>query len=386
MMFREHNVALHLAQEAKAQARLATMGARRAARLDQLLDPRARTMGVDAAFIAGQEREKELRARDEAEAGRRDAAEAARVAGAVALMERGEEAAVRAKLQLAAQQSARREDADAWDLNDPKRVLKARPAREGLDDPQLGPCSAQVFAGEDPLAAERKELQKAQFKAWLAQVQSERDALAAKERAEMMAFAARSDGTVASADEVERQVAAVARARQVAASEWNLREMEAKAAARRAEKEWDVAAGVAQCNTLVTRGAGMGLLAEHMGDGVSHADPNRIRKSYYRGRESATGPEIKRGYEEQMAYRVRDRAEQERLDKQLAAEAAEHARLAAKVERGTEESRRRADREMREALDKGLEELKARRAAEKAAHHAPGFGNAFFEAFGKTDF
>ena len=386
MMFREHNVALHLAQEAKAQARFATMGARRAARLDQLLDPRARTMGVDAAFLAQQEHEKALRARDEAEASRRDAAETARAASAVALMERAEEAATRQRLQLAAQQSAVKEDTDSWDLNDPKRVLKSRPAREGLDDPRLGPCSAQVFAGEDPLAAERKELQKAQFKAWLAQVQSERDALAAKERAEMMAFAARNDGTAATADEVERQVAAMARARQVAAAQWNLREIEIKAAAKKAEKEWEVAAGLQQCNTLLTRGAGMGLLAEHMGDGVSHADPNRIRKSYYRGRESASGPELMRGYQEQMAYRVRDRAEQERIDKQLAADAAEHNRLAARVERETEEARRRADRETREALDRGLEELKARRAAEKAARDAPGFGNAFFESFGKTDF
>jgi len=386
MMFREHNVALHLAQEAKAQARFATMGARRAARLDHLLDPRARTMGVDAAFLAQQEHEKALREQDEAEAGRREAAETARITGAVAVLERREEAATRARLQLAAKQSAVKEDTDSWDLNDPRRVLKSRPAREGLDDPRLGPCSAQVFAGEDPLAAERKELQKAQFRAWLAQVQSERDALAAKERAEMMAFAARNDGTAATADEVERQVAAMARARQVAASEWNLREMEIKAAAKKAEKEWEVAAGVQQCNTLVTRGAGMGLLAEHMGDGVSHADPNRIRKSYYRGRESNSSEAIMQGFQEQMAYRVRDKAEQHRIDMQLAADAVEHNKLAARVERATEEARRRANREMREALDRGVEELAARRAAEKKAADAPGFGPAFFEAFGKTDF
>lgn len=386
MLFREANVAKHLAEEEKARARFATMGARRAARLDTLLDPRRRTMGVDAAHLATQEHELALAKADAAEASRREAAETARQEAAVKLMEREEEAATRERLRLAALQSATREQTDSWDLNDPRRVLKARPAREGLDDPRLGPCSAQVFAGEDPLQAERKALQQAQFKAWLVQVQGERDALAARERAEMMAFAARSDGTAATADEVERQVAALARARQVAAKEWNLREAELKAQARAAEKAESMAQDLQQCQTLLTRGAGMGLLAEHMAQGVSHADPARIRKDYYRGRESASGEALMQGYKDQMVFRERDRAEQAALDKRLAAEALEHNRLAAKVERATEEQRRRADREMREALDRGAEELRRRREAERAEARKPGFGDAFFEAFGKTDF
>jgi len=362
------------------------MGARRAARLDTLLDPRTRTMGLDVDFIASQEKEKHLRAEDARAEARAAAEETARQVAAVKVLERGEEAAKRAILQAAAVQSATRESTDSWDLNDPKRVLKTRPAREGLDDPALGPASAQVFAGEDPLAPERKVLQAAQFRAWLTQVQGERDALRAREQAEMMAFARRSDGTAATADAMEAETAAAARARQVAAAQFNLREIEAKAAAKRGEKLQDIAEDLATMQTLVTRGAGMGLLAEDMGDGVSHASESRIRPDYYRGRPGASGAELMRGYAEQMQTRVADRAQQKALDDRLAREAAEHSRLAAKVERRHEQDVRERNLATRAALDRQLEELKARRAAERAEHQRPGFNDHFFESFGKTDF
>ncbi len=98
-----------------------------------------------------------------------------------------------------------KEESDTWDLNDPKRIPKTLPARIGDDDPRLGPCSAQVFAGEDLLFAERKALQQAQNRAWVKQVSDERAAVKAKEHAEMMAFASTTMGAAASAEEVLKE-------------------------------------------------------------------------------------------------------------------------------------------------------------------------------------
>lgn len=44
-----------------------------------------------------------------------------------------------------------------FDLNDPDALKKDRPAREGDDDPRLGPASLQKFDGEDLQRQAREE-------------------------------------------------------------------------------------------------------------------------------------------------------------------------------------------------------------------------------------
>ena len=386
MLFREANYHLHQAQEEKLKKKYEVMGARRAARMDVLLDPRRRTMGVDKDFLIEQEKEVEARKHDEKAEEKKQMAETSAICAAVSMLERQEAAAIRAKLQEAAQQSATKESSDTWDLNDPKHVLKSMPARVGLDDPRLGPSSIQVFSGEDPLAVERKAIQSAQFRAWLKQVQDEKEAYKRKEYEEMMAFSKRSDGVGQTVEAIEKQQAAIARQRFIEAKEYNLRMIGEKAAAKMAAKAEDEWADKQAMNTLVTSGAGMGFLGESMTDGVSHANPNRIRPDYYRGRPSASGEVLMNGYKEQMKTRVIDKEAQKALDLQLAAEAAEGRRQAFLVERKHEEDRLRRNREQKEALDKQLQEAEARKKAEKEEFHKPAFTPHFFEAFGKTDF
>jgi hypothetical protein len=386
MLFREANYHLHLAQEEKMKKKFEVMGARRAARMDVLLDPRRRTMGVDKDFLVEQEQAVHAKKEDEKAEEKKQMAETAAICSAVSMLERQEAAATRAKLQAAASQSATKESSDTWDLNDPKMVLKTMPARIGLDDPRLGPSSIQVFSGEDPLALERKAIQSAQFRAWLKQVQEEKDALKKKEYDEMMAFSKRSDGVGQTVEAIEKQQATIARQRFIEAKDYNLRMIGEKAAMKMAAKAEDEWADKQAMNTLVTSGAGMGFLGENVSDGVSHANPNRIRPDYYRGRPSASGDVLMNGYKEQMKTRIIDKEAQKALDLKLAAEAAEGRRLAFLVERQHEEDKLRRNREMKEALDKQLQEAEARKRAQKEEDHRPAFTKDFFEAFGKTDF
>jgi hypothetical protein len=276
------------------------------------------------------------------------------------------------------------EESDSWDLNDPKRVLKTAPARVGDDDPRLGLASAQVFAGEDVMRAERVKLQQAQMRSWVAQVHGERVAAKEAERKEADDFTGRLLSAAHMADEIEGAVAGLGKARQKAAADFNLRLIQENAARRRAEKESEAEAERAAMATMTTTGAGMGILAEDLADGVSYANPNRIRKDYYRGRPDFNPVEITRVYDEQRAERTREKAAAQELEARLAAEYKQGVREAMKAERAVIEEKARKAAEERAALDRQIAEQREAKLRERQEYRAPGFGREFFEGFGRA--
>ncbi|KAB0799619.1 hypothetical protein PPYR_07499 [Photinus pyralis] len=73
------------------------------------------------------------------------------------------------------------EDRREFDLNDPKAIKRALPARVHDADPRLGISSFQKFEGEDLSSEERKKIQMEQTQSWLQQQMEERES-ADKER------------------------------------------------------------------------------------------------------------------------------------------------------------------------------------------------------------
>merc|ERR1719456_633901 len=61
----------------------------------------------------------------------------------------------------------RKEQRREYELSDPNLIKRERPARDGDNDPRLGPSSIQYFEGEDFLAQQRKKEAVASTREWL---------------------------------------------------------------------------------------------------------------------------------------------------------------------------------------------------------------------------
>merc|ERR1719456_1228350 len=64
-------------------------------------------------------------------------------------------------------QHLRKEQRREYHLSDPNLIKTERPARDGDNDPKLGPSSIQYFEGEDFLAQQRKKEGVASTREWL---------------------------------------------------------------------------------------------------------------------------------------------------------------------------------------------------------------------------
>ena len=126
---------------------------------------------------------------------------------------------------------------------------------------------------------------------------------------------AEADAAAAAAHAAKEAALAADRAANAAAAE------EARYA-RAAAAEADQAATAATLRTLSTRGAGMGLLAEHLSDGVSATSDRRFRVDHYRGRPEGNA-EARATLAAAREQQMREQAER------AAAEAARDARAAA---------------------------------------------------------
>lgn len=234
-------------------------------------------MQIDTAALEQQIREKEA-ARALAHPSI-EAEEVKRQLAAVEAVERANEAARKAAAEKARhdleEQIARKELADTWDLNDPKGLRKSLPPRLGDDDPRLGPSSVQVLAGEDPQYAQRKRLQQAQMAAWTAQQMAEKAARNADKGKDDAAYAAMLQTAAAVTGSLESAITAESRARAAEAAAYNLALAAAKQQQKALERSWEAKADEVTLATLNTPGAGMGLLAEEVTDGISAANPRR---------------------------------------------------------------------------------------------------------------
>lgn len=138
-------------------------------RAERLKDPRMRVMGVDKAALDEQVREKQQLQQLEGERN-------AYFDKQALLMDRHAQVLQREVDELRAKREKELVDYRAtfqkkqcsreWDLNDPRRVGGALPARIGDEDVRCGAASLQRFEGEDLDSKARRAAQAAQQKAW----------------------------------------------------------------------------------------------------------------------------------------------------------------------------------------------------------------------------
>jgi len=388
-LFKEAKYELSLALEEKEARKIEVMRERRKARMDRLLDPRSRTMGLDVEYVKEQERVKALKAGEIAEETQREVQETQQQLNIVAAISRKEEQERkifnRSILTDLQHQIENKELNDTWDLNDPKRIIKTVPARLGDDDPRLGPSSAQVFAGEDMMYHERKLLQQAQMRSWVAQVNAERQAVKDAEKQENLEFTKRTLEAAAYGDAIENQVQQLSKERQASTMKDNVYLIAEKAERKKYEKELEQHESMVTMQTLITPGAGMGILSESLGDAASSLGAHRVRGTYYRGRGSEYALKVQEGYREQIEAHKQHKLHQKELDNQIATEYAHGVREAQKVERKQAIDRAQAAINTRLALEQQIKDAQEARKREKEYYNKPGFGKDFFEAFGKTD-
>lgn len=138
-------------------------------RAQRLRDPRQRHMGIDK--MALDEQTKERRAMRELEQQRdrfydQQALEMDK--HAMILQQEVDQVRRSRNTEVEAYRHTyqRKDMSREWDLNDPRRVVNALPARCNDKDPRCGPSSGQMFAGEDLAAAERRRAQMRQLNRW----------------------------------------------------------------------------------------------------------------------------------------------------------------------------------------------------------------------------
>lgn len=134
-----------------------------AERRARIFNAKRRTIGVDKDFLDQQVTDVAARKKAQAEATRAEDRQFMGVNRMLQLKEK-EKTAGRFEAEKAAKEYGLQylsfQSRDVFDLNDPKAVTKATPARLGDTDPRCGPASMQQFNGEDLLKDERDRQQK----------------------------------------------------------------------------------------------------------------------------------------------------------------------------------------------------------------------------------
>ena len=237
--FREANADYHDALAAKEAARLLKKSVDEDLRLTRLLDPRAQQGGVDHAILEIQTKAREAALLDSKAAAKAEANDMRQsliaAADAEALNVLNRRAASRATAAQVSAQVAALPFRTTADLNDPKYLSKERPIRDGLDDSRLGPASAQIFTGEDPMARARQLLAQERVREYSSITIAAKAATKAAAKAEAIADAQDANRCAVIADQMNAAGLAHVRERRMIAAAEN--DMQTKEAAIRREAD-----------------------------------------------------------------------------------------------------------------------------------------------------
>ena len=143
-----------------------------------VLDPKARTIGIDVSALDQQNEERRWREEDQRRVERKADLDALEVARQVQLQARERhcnQLAANVEEQRFRFERQKREDSREFILNDPDRLKKDRLP---LDREQLSASSIQKFLGEDLQQADRVRGQHDQMKHWIVQTAQENVSIA----------------------------------------------------------------------------------------------------------------------------------------------------------------------------------------------------------------
>lgn len=180
------------------------------ARLDKILDHKAFTIGQDVAALDAQVAEKAATAAAEKKFESEIAAHVANIDKKLCFMEMEKQRARKAwNHKVAVFNGSIIGTGATQDLEDPKRLQKDAPTRQGDNDPRLGASSLQQFEGEDLDFQKRKVRQQQQQAAAIEQQIVEKGVLASQEAALEAQNAERVKQIIALQTEVENKGIAI---------------------------------------------------------------------------------------------------------------------------------------------------------------------------------
>ena len=193
-------------------------------RAARLRDPRVRTLGIDKTALEEQVKERKRmeqleRERDQHFDQQRIAMDkhAQNLQREVNRVRADREKEVQHYRETFQKQGMSRE----WDLNDPKRVTHALPARVNDLDPRCGASSIQKFEGEDLDANERRRVQRQQQQEWARQQVEEKLVKKWAEADQQRAYEDRAEETAHRTYQIEQAIAEQRRAAAQTTAEFN---------------------------------------------------------------------------------------------------------------------------------------------------------------------
>lgn len=193
-------------------------------RADRLKDPKQRALGIDCAALDAQVREKAERDRQEKERNEFYDRQALLMdKHACVLQKEANEIRTRREKDVVDFRTTfqKKQAARDYDLEDPKRVTTDIPGRVHDDDPRNGPSGLQKFSGEDLDASNRRRVQQQQIKDWSQQQIDEKLAKKWMEAEGNRTFEDRVEETNFRTYQVEQNIAAQRRQRDVSQAEFN---------------------------------------------------------------------------------------------------------------------------------------------------------------------
>merc|ERR1711871_4426 len=276
----------------------------------RLLDPKARTIGIDVDALNRQVEEKRQRQLEEQNKDVESDRQALLVAERGMLLERQVELQRRQKsCDDAAYNHAyqRKQFRREYDLSNPDTLKNDIPVRIGDDDPRLGVSSLQVLHGEDPDYARRTTLQKKQQREWcIAQIQ-EKDGAAQQQAQADRVFAARQQEFLSRSIELDNIQQRQMKEKRLVADEFNHAMVVQKKEEDRQKLLQDAAEEIEElrCNL------DSALLSElHP---PSALGPHRKRNDHYKG---MSGDEVVGVYRGQESQRRENEAQKEQLKRE----------------------------------------------------------------------
>ena len=295
-------------------------------RLERILDPKIRTIGIDKAALDEQVREK--KALKDLEKARDDYFNSQ-------LLMMDQHAQYLQKEADRVRQDRnhnttnfhatyqKKEMSREWDLRNPRRVLHEMPARIGDDDPRVGPASLQKFEGEDLDVRCRKAAQAEQMRKWAQEQIDEREMKGVIEKEYSTAYDRRSEEMAHRAFQIEQQVALQRAQSQVTTAAFNKAMAQQKADDKKRAKHVETVRSLEEIRNMVDS------------DFLSEQQPIREKGMSMAERQATLDQQ--QGQREELRQRKIKTAEEER---QVAMQEEMERRMAVALERQRERERK----------------------------------------------
>jgi hypothetical protein len=309
-------------------------------RLNRLLDPKLRTIGVDKHTldeqVADRARQQEIEKIREASF----AQSAIAVDHQLQLIDRE---TARQRKQISVEESQYRHDFQQkhqrkeWDLSNPSALKSEGPARQSDSDPALHVSGLQKLQGEDLSNPVRFKKQQQQMRDWIKVQLEEKQRRIEAERAIDQHFSAYGSEISGISGDIEAENIRARKEHNLSVKEFNIAMAEERRRREQAQREQDTTDAFEEINNNLTSQ----FLSEDPATTISHMNPNRNIKYHFKG----ISPEQHAAIMAERALQLRDKEEHKLREKE---QDAQWAALQSSVVRTLEEQEQAVSRMRKE--------------------------------------